>query len=56
MVRHLPTQIEEARHLVENGQYDEGIHSLTQIIEVMAHMMSHDHIPLVFKIVVSLVC
>lgn len=41
LVKPLPTQIEEAKYLVENGQYEDGIHSLTQIIEVTAHVMPH---------------
>ena len=40
-VKPLPTQIEEARYLVEDGKYEDGIHFLTQIIEVKAHMTSH---------------
>lgn len=56
VVSPLPTQIEEARYLVENGKYEDGIHFLTQIIEVTAHMMSHDHVPLGIMIAVSLVC
>ena len=34
----LPT-IEEARYLVDNGNYEEALHFLTQIIEVIS---SHD--------------
>lgn len=33
-VKPLPTQIEEARYLVEDGKYEDGIHFLTQIIEM----------------------
>lgn len=45
VVKPLLIQIDEARHLVENGNYEEAIQFLTQIIEVKLkcdHMRSHD--------------
>ena len=42
VVKPLMPSIEEARDLVDNGQYEEALHFLTQIIEVIAHMITHD--------------
>ena len=42
VVRPLVPTIEEARYLVDNGNYEEALNFLTQIIEVIAHMISND--------------
>ena len=41
-VKPLVPTIDEARYLVDNGNYEEALHFLTQIIEVIAHMISND--------------
>ena len=45
VVKPLVPTIQEARYLVDNGNYEEALHFLTQIIEVIAHMISHDCVP-----------
>lgn len=44
MVKPLVEQVEEARYLVENGNYEDAIQFLTQIIEVRAHMISYGYV------------
>ena len=43
MVKPLVVQVEEARHLVENGNYEDAIQFLTQIIEVRAHVILYGY-------------